>query len=259
LLLASSFGLVARLAFNPETMNYYNYFTEIEEHFVRRRGKHLLISPMDWGLIAAWRDAGVPLQVALRGIDIAMDGFGARQRGSSKVNSLCYCHDSVMAEYANHLESHLGESSEGVNAPAGGHAASPEDEHGSEATLKLISERISEIKSSSEKHSSESTADGITRVIARLEEVRQNVESAGHVDSEALERDLAIIDELLLAQLRATIPPEQMIEWEKEAKKELKVYRKRLPKETYEKIRGNFIRDKIHRKFNIGELSIFRL
>ena len=60
-------------------MNYYNYFTEIEEHFVRRRGKHLLISPMDWGLIATWRDAGVPLHVALRGIDIAMDGFFARQ------------------------------------------------------------------------------------------------------------------------------------------------------------------------------------
>ena len=79
-------------------MNYYNYFTEIEEHFVRRRGKHLLISPMDWALIASWRDAGVPLQVALRGIDIAMDAFYAKQRrGTSKVNSLCYCHDAVMA------------------------------------------------------------------------------------------------------------------------------------------------------------------
>jgi len=240
-------------------MNYYNYFTQIEEHFVRRRGKHLLISPMDWGLIAAWRDAGVPLQVALRGIDLAMDGFSARQRGSSKVNSLCYCHDSVMAEYANHLESHLGESSENVSTPAGGHAASMGDEHGSAATLQLISERMSEITSCSEKQSSESAVDGITRVIARLEAVRQNVEAAGRVDAEALERDLAIIDELLLTQLQASIPPEQMTEWEKEAKKELKVYRKRLPKETYEKIHGNFIREKIHRKFNIGELSIFRL
>ena len=86
-------------------MNYYNYFTEIEEHFVRRRGKHLMISPMDWGLIAAWKDAGIPLQVALRGIDMAMDSFASRQRSNSKVNSLCYCHDSVIAEFANHLES----------------------------------------------------------------------------------------------------------------------------------------------------------
>jgi hypothetical protein len=56
-------------------MNYYNYFTEIEEHFVRRRGKHLMVSPMDWSLIAVWRDSGVPLHVALRGIDLAMDTF----------------------------------------------------------------------------------------------------------------------------------------------------------------------------------------
>jgi hypothetical protein len=32
-----------------------------------------------------------------------------------------------------------------------------------------------------------------------------------------------------------------------------------LPKETYDKIYGNFISDKIHRKFGIGEFSLFHL
>jgi hypothetical protein len=237
-------------------MNYYNYFTEIEEHFVRRRGKHLLISPMDWGLIAAWRDAGVPLQVALRGIDIAMDGFFARQRGSSKVNTLCYCHDSVMAEYANHLESHVGESQE---KPQEGASAEKKASPGSAMVLELISERIGEIKALSAKQLHESTQAGVDRVLARLEEVLINLQSAGRFDSESLERDLAIIDELLVTGLRATVLPEQMRGWEQEAKKELKVYRKKLPKETYEKIHGNYIRDRIHRNFSIGELSIFRL
>ena len=101
-------------------MNYYNYFTEIEEHFVKRRGKHLLVSPMDWGLIAAWRDAGVPLQVAIRGIDIAMDAFFSRQRrGSAKINSLCYCHDSVMEEFERHRESRIGESATTARAQDG--------------------------------------------------------------------------------------------------------------------------------------------
>ena len=130
-------------------MNYYNYFTEIEEHFVRRRGKHLLISPMDWGLIAAWRDAGIPLHVALRGIDIAMDGFFARQhRGSAKINSLCYCHDSVMLEYASHLESRIGESSaDGSNAPADTETAAERKEGPDLAqVLEFISARIGEIK-----------------------------------------------------------------------------------------------------------------
>jgi hypothetical protein len=241
-------------------MNYYNYFTEIEEHFVRRRGKHLLISPMDWSLIATWRDAGVPLQVAIRGIDIAMDGFLARKRGGSKVNTLCYCHDSVMTEFADHLESHVGESAESPEHPGSPPSeSSSREEGGSEAALGLISERISEIKACAAKQSSGSAAEGIPRVVARLEEVRQNAAAAGRIDSEALERDLAIIDDLLVTELRTMISPEQVFEWDQEAKKELKVYRKRLPKETYEKIRNNFIRNKIHRKFDVGELSIFSL
>ena len=91
-------------------MNYYNYFTEIEEHFVMRRGKHLFVSPMDWSLMATWHDSGVPLHVALRGIDRAMDGFFAKQpRSDSRIGSLFYCHSAVMEEYTPHLESHLGE------------------------------------------------------------------------------------------------------------------------------------------------------
>ena len=44
-------------------MNYFNYFTEIEDAFVRRRGKHLLLSPMDWALIESWKELKVPLHV----------------------------------------------------------------------------------------------------------------------------------------------------------------------------------------------------
>jgi len=235
-------------------MNYYNYFTEIEEHFVQRRGKHLLISPMDWGLIASWRDAGVPLQVAIRGIDIAMDSFFSRRRGSSKVNSLCYCHDSVMLEYANHLESHIGESIDQAQN-GGGQADGP----GNAEAVEFLSERIREIKAAAAKQSLQNSSEGISRVADRLEGALQHLESGGQVDSEALERDLSIADGLLVEALGALVSPEQILEWEKEAKKELKIYRKRLPKETYLKIHGSFIRDRVHRHFKIGELSIFRL
>jgi hypothetical protein len=36
--------------------NYFNYFTEIEEHFQRRRGSLLLLSTIDWALIETWRE-----------------------------------------------------------------------------------------------------------------------------------------------------------------------------------------------------------
>jgi hypothetical protein len=243
-------------------MNYYNYFTEIEEHFVRRRGKHLLISPMDWALIASWRDAGIPLQVALRGIDIAMDGFYAKKRrGSSKVNSLCYCHDSVMEEYAAHLESHVGESSTGTEASAEDREGGTEDtsEPETAAILSFLSTRMSEIKALSQKQYPGSTLDGIERVLERMDEVVHNLETSSQVDSETLERDLKIIDDLLIEALQSAVSAEQNLAWEKEAKKDLKVYKKRLPKDTYEKIRANFMRDKIRREFGVGELTLFHL
>ena len=53
--------------------NYFNYFTEIEEHFQRARGTGLfLLSPLDWALIESWKNSGIPLEAVLRGID----GFG---------------------------------------------------------------------------------------------------------------------------------------------------------------------------------------
>jgi hypothetical protein len=241
-------------------MNYYNYFTEIEEHFVRRRGKHLLVSPMDWGLIATWREAGVPLNVAIRGIDIAMNGFLARQqRGNSKVSSLCYCQDAVMTEYARHLEARVGESMDvQTESVVSETITAGDDGPGIDEITGLISERIREIKTLSEKQYAESALEGLHRVQTRLEEILETRDSE-QINKESIERDLALIDNLLTSELSGLVPPEEMLEWEKEAKKELKVYKKRLPKETFAKIQDNFMRDKLHRKFNIGELSLFRL
>jgi hypothetical protein len=238
------------------SMNYYNYFTEIEEHFVKRRGKHLLISPMDWALIAAWRDAGVPLQVALRGIDIAMDGFLARKgSGSAKVNSLCYCHDSVMTEYGNHLESRVGESSATAHQDA-----QDNEEPAKTEVLAFLSARMSEIKALPAKHSfSGATLEALNRISGRLEEILESVKTGNRFDSEALERDLQIVDNLLISELRSCISPEQMAEWENEAKTELKIYRKHLPRETYDKIRVNYLCKKVRQRFEIGELSLFQL
>lgn len=237
-------------------MNYYNYFTEIEEHFVKRRGKHLLVSPLDWALIAAWRDAGVPLQVALRGIDIAMDGFLARKgSGSARVNSLCYCHDSVMTEYGSHIESRVGESSATVLQDA-----QHNDQPGETEVLAFLSARMSEIRGLPAKHYfSGTTLETLDRISGRLEEILESVKTGNRYDAEDLERDLQIVDNLLISELRSRVSPEQIAEWENEAKTELKVYRKQLPRETFDKIRGNYLCKKVRQRFEIGELSLFQL
>src|SRR5437588_3425496 len=93
----------------PTPLNYFNYFTEIEEAFIRRRGRHLLLSPMDWALIESWKEMGVPLHVALRGIERAFDSYESRPRNRS-VKSLMYCQEEVEAQFAEWLESQRGAS-----------------------------------------------------------------------------------------------------------------------------------------------------
>ena len=77
--------------------NYFNYFTEIEEHFQRRRGTLTLLSPLDWALMEIWKDAGIPLEAVLRGIDATFDKWERRPRRTRKVNGLAYCAQEVLA------------------------------------------------------------------------------------------------------------------------------------------------------------------
>src|SRR5947209_1786494 len=81
-------------------LNYFQYFSEIEERFQRRRGSILMLSTLDWALIETWREAGIPLEAVLRGIDSAFDKHDAKLATSKsrtpKVNGLAWCAQAVM-------------------------------------------------------------------------------------------------------------------------------------------------------------------
>jgi hypothetical protein len=88
--------------------NYFNYFTEIEEHFQRRRGTILLLSTLDWALIETWKDAGIPLEAVIRGIDAAFEKFDKRRPSHKKVNSLAYCAQAVITAAEDMKEAAVG-------------------------------------------------------------------------------------------------------------------------------------------------------
>src|SRR5580658_995517 len=90
--------------------NYFNYFTEIEEHFQRRRGSLLLLSTIDWALIETWREAGIPLAAVLQGIDAAFDKYDARKNKTRvrRVNGLAYCAQAVMGAVESMQEAAVG-------------------------------------------------------------------------------------------------------------------------------------------------------
>src|SRR5215467_5547541 len=92
--------------------NYFHYFTEIEDRFNRRRGSLLLLSTLDWALIESWREAGVPLEAVLRGIDTAFDKYETRSTRSKgrlrKVNGLAWCAQAVMSAAEEMVEASTG-------------------------------------------------------------------------------------------------------------------------------------------------------
>src|SRR5882757_183481 len=100
--------------------NYFNYFTEIEERFQQRRGSLLMLSTLDWALIETWREAGIPLEAVLRGIDSAFDKHDEKARRATgrlrKVNGLAWCAQSVMEATEQAMEASVG------TAPADGGA-----------------------------------------------------------------------------------------------------------------------------------------
>src|SRR5207245_11794668 len=79
--------------------NLCNYLTEVQEHFQKARGTSLfLMSPLDWALVETWKNAGVPLEAVLRGIDAAFEKWRSGKSRIQMVNSVAYCSQAVLAE-----------------------------------------------------------------------------------------------------------------------------------------------------------------
>src|ERR671936_2818000 len=100
--------------------NYFNYFTEIEEHFHRRRGTTLLLSTLDWALIETWKDAGIPLEAVLRGIDSTFDRYERRPSKSRKINGLAYCSQEVLSAAEDMKEAAVGVAPTGESSEPSG-------------------------------------------------------------------------------------------------------------------------------------------
>jgi hypothetical protein len=89
-------------------LNYYNYFTEVEETFVQLRGAPMMISTVDWALIETWKSMGIPLHIVLRAIVKSMSGYRPELKGGRRVNSLLYCQQEVMADFQTYVSSQVG-------------------------------------------------------------------------------------------------------------------------------------------------------
>ena len=253
-------------------MNYFNYFTEIEDAFIRRRAKHLLLSPMDWALIESWKEMGVPLHVALRGVEKAFDSFESRPRRRS-VKSLLYCQEEVEAQFAEWRESQLGAGAgaEGADGPAGDGAAAvaPGETAGEAAGLPFPREVIVGHLASSRDElrragaaraaAADELTEALARAVVRLEELERDFVAAARPDAERLEAALSDLEAMLDRAVRASVAPERSGARRAEAEAQLQPYRARMTQEVYAQTLDHLLAKHLREDAGVPRLSLFYL
>jgi hypothetical protein len=259
-----------------EQLNYFNYLTEVEDEFVRRRGKHLLVSPMDWALVESWKDAGIPLTVVIRGIARAFDAFEARPRQFRKINSILYCEQAVEETYAEYQLARVG------GAPGDGREDEKDGRRPArrsiqtssftrEALLDFIDRCQGELADISRQlaagdyqggslHPAASPGEALSaidRALKRLAEIREPIRSAVALDAEAIEIDLCALDNMLFEHLKQAYGTETMEAFRVEAESQLKSYKTKMDKELYQRTLDNFVAKKLRSMCGIPRLSLF--
>jgi hypothetical protein len=249
-----------------DRLNYFNYFTEVEEEFVRRRGKPLLVSPMDWALIESWKNAGIPLHVVLRAINRAFDSYDARPRRYRKVNSVFYCQQEVESSFADYRLAQVGGGPEGEKEKSARKPAERQQQ-ATEAfpkpvLLDFISRSDGELNRAAALASEAGRAEvesAIERARARLAEIAKEIEAAAQVNAENIERDLDAIDRMILRGAVKTCGEEEIERIRQEAESQLQPYRKKMDKAIYQQTVQNFISRRLREMNDVPRLSLFYL
>jgi hypothetical protein len=189
--------------------NYYNYFTEIEEHFQRARGTSLfLLSPLDWALIETLKNSGVPLEAVLRGVDLAFEKWRAKRSRLQMVNSIAYCTQAVMMEAQRMADAgqQMAEKTDSVPFP--------EDE----------------LRRYVETNAAAVRATGVTEfliVADSLDRIAAELPSRA-TDLEALEQHLNVLEQRLIAIARSRQTEEQALAARRDLESHLRPWRSKM-------------------------------
>ena len=230
-------------------MNYFEYFSEIEERFTARRGSLLLLSTLDWALIETWREADVPLAAVLRGIDAAFDKYEARKARAkgrlAKVNGLAWCAQAVMEAAAAIAEASVG----------GRREQAPERDTGFES--QRVARFLEGNAGALDAAAHESAGDLLQATAARLRELSAEVRAGAHPALDELDRTLTVLEERLHASLLGAMPEAALLAAREAADRELAPYRARLGAVQLRQVRDQFVHKRLFETLRLPRLSLF--
>jgi hypothetical protein len=215
-------------------LNYYNYFTEIEDHFQRARGTSLfLLSPLDWALVESWKNAEVPLEAVLRGIDTAFQKWRSRRVKTQMVNSLAFCAQAVLTEAQ-------------IMAGAAPARSQPS------AAAPFSAE---ELRAYLERNAGQMQA-GFEEIGAAIRKLAESVEQ--HLnDLESLEQRLTVLEEKMIAAARTAQTEESLLATRQELDRQLRPYRGKMTAAQLSMLEKQYLERHLLEKAGLPRLSLF--
>ena len=216
---------------------------------------------MDWALIESWKEMGVPLHVALRGIEQSFDSYEAKPRKRS-VKTLLYCQEEVEAQYQEWLGSHVGASSNESEDQPMSREANSEMPFSREAVLSHLKRAIDSLEQLENLRKlviEDDFCDTLKRVVTRLKELKLDFENAVRPGVERLEDSLTSLEKLLDDALLVSLEPEQMAVARAETQSQLKSYRSRMDAAIYKQTLDNLLLKRMREQYGIPRLSLFFL
>lgn len=222
--------------------NYFNYFTEVEEYFSKKRSKNLLVSPLDWCLIELWKQNGIPLHIVQRGIDRSF--AAAQKRRGKSPTTLFYCHPAVLEAFEDYQRALVG------SASAAHQSTSP-----APFDFQQIMDHFQELRKTLNRRSGEAFA----RTAGRLGSLEKEVAAQPDRDYREVDQDLNQLAAALANELRRQLPPTKIQELKTEVRQELKLYRKHLSKDSYGRLRRNYLDRKVRQLYDLPEFGLLEL
>jgi hypothetical protein len=236
--------------------NYFNYFTEIEEYFWKKRGAHLLVSPLDWAIMETWQKAGIPLEAALAGIDRAFESYQRSRRGGmgKPLKSLAYCTDAVLDAADEQKEAAAG------SGPKTARSAAKEIFSREEIKAYFERNRAKLITVAEKRAEAQPELSSQLREIANsLESSANLVDTPGTLDLEDLERRLTILDEKQQAVMARYMSDERMLQIRREMDGQLAAYRGKMKAEQLALVERQYIQKRMLEEFGLPRLSLYYL
>jgi hypothetical protein len=233
--------------------NYFNYFTEIEEYFWKKRGSHLLVSPLDWAIMETWQKAGVPLDAVFKGIDSAFESYGRSRRGAGKpLKSLAYCTDAVLDAAAESTEATAGKTPSQSSVKA-----SPFER---DELRKYLQHNLLALQAAGKSHREPAALATLCDEAERsLNSCLVLLDTPGVLDVEDLERRLTLLDERVHSGLLLHSSEEILLRVRREMDSALAAYRRKMKAEQLALVEKQYLQKRLLEEFRIPRFSLFYL